>query len=90
MMKHKKVPIRMCCGCGQNLPKRELIRIVKSPEGEISLDKTGKKSGRGGYICPKVECLNVAQKSRKIERVFSCRIPEEVYEVMRDELSKDS
>ncbi len=90
MMKHKKVPIRMCCGCGQNLPKRELIRIVKSPEGEISLDKTGKKSGRGAYICPKVECLNVAQKSRKIERVFSCRIPEEVYEVMRDELSKDS
>ena len=90
MMKHKKVPIRMCCGCGQNLPKRELIRIVKSPEGEISLDKTGKKSGRGAYICPKVECLNVAQKSRKIERVFSCRIPEEVYEVVRDELSKDS
>ena len=90
MMKHKKVPIRRCCGCGQNLPKRELIRIVKSPEGEISLDKTGKKSGRGAYICPKVECLNVAQKSRKIERVFSCRIPEEVYEVMRDELSKDS
>ncbi len=90
MMKHKKVPIRMCCGCGQNLPKRELIRIVKSPEGEISLDKTGKKSGRGAYICPKIECLNIAQKSRKIERVFSCRIPEEVYEVMRDELSKDS
>ena len=90
MMKRKKVPIRMCCGCGLNLPKRELIRIVKSPEGEISLDKTGKKSGRGAYICPKVECLNVAQKSRKIERVFSCRIPEEVYEVMRDELSKDS
>lgn len=80
----------MCCGCGQNLPKRELIRIVKSPEGEVSLDKTGKKSGRGAYICPKIECLNMAQKSRKIERVFSCRIPEEVYEVMRDELSKDS
>lgn len=90
MIKKKKVPIRMCCGCGENFPKRDLIRIVKSPEGEISLDKTGKKSGRGAYICPKVDCLTKAQKNRRIDRVFSCQIPNEVYEVMISELSKDN
>lgn len=90
MIKKKKVPIRMCCGCGENFPKRDLIRIVKSPEGEISLDKTGKKSGRGAYICPKVDCLTKAQKNRRIDRVFSCQIPNEVYEVMINELSKDN
>ena len=90
MMKQKKVPIRMCCGCGENFPKRDMVRIVKSPEGDISLDKTGKKSGRGAYICPKLECLNKVQKNRRIEKVFSCSIPEEVYEVMKNELSKDN
>lgn len=88
MVKKKKVPMRMCCGCGESFPKRELIRIVKSPEGEISLDKTGKKAGRGAYICPKVECLVKAQKNRRIDRVFSSAIPSEIYEVMKDELSK--
>ena len=88
MVKQKKVPIRMCCGCNQNFPKRDLIRIVKSPEGDISLDKTGKKSGRGAYLCPNIECLNKAQKSRRLEKVFSCQIPSEVYEVMRNELTK--
>lgn len=90
MMKQKKVPIRMCCGCGENFPKRDMVRIVKSPEGDISLDKTGKKSGRGAYICPKLDCLTKAQKNRRIEKVFSCQIPEEVYEVMKNELSKDN
>ncbi|MCC8069488.1 MAG: YlxR family protein [Ruminococcus sp.] len=90
MAKQKKLPIRMCCGCGESFPKRELIRIVKSAEGNISLDKTGKKSGRGAYICPKLECLAKAQKNRRIEKVFSCQIPTEVYEVMKNELTKDS
>jgi len=90
MMKQKKVPIRMCCGCGENFPKRDMVRIVKSPEGDISLDKTGKKSGRGAYICPKLDCLTKAQKNRRLEKVFSCQIPEEVYEVMKNELSKDN
>jgi predicted RNA-binding protein YlxR (DUF448 family) len=89
-MVKKKVPIRMCCGCGESFPKRELVRIVKSPEGEISLDTTGRKSGRGAYICPKVECVNKAQKNRRIERVFSSAIPNEVYEVIKSELTKDN
>jgi hypothetical protein len=80
----------MCCGCGESFPKRELVRIVKSPEGEISLDTTGRKSGRGAYICPKVECVNKAQKNRRIERVFSSAIPNEVYEVIKSELTKDN
>lgn len=88
MSKMKKVPIRMCCGCGESFPKRDLIRIVKSPDGEISLDRTGKKSGRGAYICPKIECLTKAQKNKRIDRVFSTSIPSEIYEVMKDELSK--
>lgn len=88
MIKQKKVPIRMCCGCGENFPKRDMIRIVKSPEGEISLDTTGKKSGRGAYICPKIECLNKVQKNKRLDKVFSCKVPQEVYEVLKDELTK--
>ena len=61
-MKPKKIPMRMCLGCGENKPKRELVRVVKSPEGEISLDLTGKKSGRGAYICRNAECLIKARK----------------------------
>lgn len=90
MVKQKKLPIRMCCGCGENYPKRELIRIVKSPEGIISLDNTGKKSGRGAYICPKLECLNKVQKNKRLDKAFSSPVPTEVYEVLKDELTKNS
>ena len=62
MMKTKKIPMRMCLGCGEMKPKRELIRVVKSKEGDISLDLTGKKSGRGAYICKSVECFEKARK----------------------------
>ena len=65
MMKTKKIPMRMCLGCGEMKPKRELIRVVKSKEGDISLDLTGKKSGRGAYICKSVECFEKARKARK-------------------------
>lgn len=65
MMKTKKIPMRMCLGCGEMKPKRELIRVVKSKEGDISLDLTGKKSGRGAYICKSVECLK-SKKSKKV------------------------
>ena len=68
-MKEKKVPLRMCTGCGEHKPKRELVRVVKSPEGEISLDLTGRKSGRGAYICPSIECLAKAKKARRLEKV---------------------
>ena len=88
-MKPKKTPMRMCLGCGEIRPKKELIRVVKSPEGEISLDFKGKASGRGAYICRSTECLDKARKARRFEKSFSCRIEESVYEVMMDELGKE-
>jgi len=89
-MKPKKIPMRMCLGCGESKPKRELIRVVKSPEGEITLDFTGKKSGRGAYICRNDECLKKARKSRRFEKAFSCRIDDNVYEVMENELRSEN
>ncbi len=82
----KKVPLRMCVGCGEMKDKRELTRIVKSKEGEISLDPTGKKSGRGAYICPSPECLKKARKSRRIEKSFATKIPDEVYDTLEEEM----
>ncbi len=84
----KKIPMRMCIGCGEMKPKKELIRVVKTAEGEIGLDFTGKKSGRGAYICPSRECLAAAQKSRRLEKSFSCRVAPEIYEVMQNALSE--
>lgn len=89
-MKPKKIPMRMCLGCGESKPKRELVRIVKSPEGEISLDFTGKKSGRGAYICRDSECLKKARKNKRLEKSFSCRIDDSIYEVMENELRSES
>ena len=89
MMKTKKIPLRMCLGCGEMKPKRELIRVVKSKEGDISLDLTGKKSGRGAYICKSVECFEKARKARKFERSFSCMISEDIYNSMEGELREN-
>ncbi|MDE6665805.1 MAG: YlxR family protein [Ruminococcus sp.] len=89
-MKPKKIPMRMCLGCNEMKPKKELIRVVKSPDGEISLDFTGKKSGRGAYICRSGECFEKARKARRFEKSFSCRIDESIYGVMADELEKNS
>lgn len=86
MQKAKKIPMRMCIGCGQMLPKRELIRIVKAPDGSVSLDFTGKKSGRGAYICKSSECLEKAGKSHRLEKSFSCRIDNSIYDAMEAEL----
>ncbi len=88
-MQVKKVPVRMCAGCGEHIAKKELVRVVRSPEGEISVDLIGKKNGRGAYICKKVECLKKAQKARRFERAFSCAIPAEVYERLEKELEQD-
>ena len=85
----KKIPMRMCLGCNEMKPKKELVRVVKSPEGEISIDLTGKKSGRGAYICRSTECLAKAKKSRRLEKAFSCRIDDEVYKLMERELSEE-
>lgn len=89
MMKTKKIPMRTCLGCGEMKPKRELIRVVKSKEGDISLDLTGKKSGRGAYICKSVECFEKARKARKFERSFSCMISEDIYNSMEGELREN-
>jgi len=88
-MKKRKIPQRVCLGCGETKNKRDLIRVVKSPEGEISLDLTGKKSGRGAYICNNPECLQKAIKARKFEKAFSCQIDSEIYDIMEKELKDE-
>lgn len=75
----KKIPLRQCLGCREMKPKRELIRVVKSPVGEVSLDFNGKKPGRGAYLCPDVKCLARIRKSKALERAFSAPMPEGVY-----------
>lgn len=83
----KKVPTRRCTGCGEHFPKSELIRVLRTPEGEIVIDLKGKMSGRGAYICKNVSCLKKARKARRIEASLECSIPEEVYIRMEEELS---
>ena len=85
-MAEKKIPMRKCMGCNEMKPKKELIRVVKSSEGEISLDLTGKKSGRGAYICPDKKCFDKARKGKRIERALETSIPEEVYDAMASQL----
>ncbi len=85
-MAEKKIPMRKCLGCNEMKPKRELVRVVKSPEGEISIDLIGKKSGRGAYICPDKKCFDKARKGKRFERALETQIPEEIYEAMAGEL----
>lgn len=77
-MKTRKIPMRMCLGCQQMRPKKELLRIVRTPEGEIDLDPTGKRNGRGAYLCPEVECLRSASKAHRFEKALGVDIPQEV------------
>ena len=87
-MRQKKIPMRKCTGCGEMKEKKQLVRIVKAPDGNvISLDLTGKKPGRGAYICSSPDCLNKAKKARRLERAFSCKIPDEVYEQLTEEIN---
>ena len=83
----KKIPVRRCVGCGEHLPKAELVRVLRTPEGEVVLDLTGKKSGRGAYICKKAACFKKARKSRRFETSLECSIPDEVYDRMEEEIS---
>lgn len=85
-MAEKKIPMRKCLGCNEMKPKRELIRAVKSPDGEITLDLTGKKSGRGAYICPNKNCFDKARKSKRFEKALDTSIPDAVYDAMEREL----
>lgn len=99
MMQQKKIPMRMCTGCGQMKPKRELVRVVKAPDrlgengevseqGAISIDPVGKKPGRGAYVCGNADCLKAARKARRLERAFGCAIPDEVYERLEAEIGE--
>lgn len=85
----KKIPMRQCTGCREMKPKKELIRIVKSPEGDITIDFKGKSPGRGAYICPDTACLKKAIKSKALERAFGTEIPEEIYEALTKQLEEN-
>lgn len=82
----KKVPLRKCTGCGQMKSKREMLRVLKTTENEILFDRTGKKNGRGAYLCCNRECLEKAFKNRGLERSLKCQIPVEIIESLKKEL----
>lgn len=90
MQKPRKIPQRQCLGCREMKNKKDLIRVVRSPEGEISLDFKGKKPGRGAYVCPNAGCLAKARKSRSLERAFSAQIPAEVYDLLEAQMRDES
>lgn len=83
---NKKIPLRQCVGCREMKPKRELIRIIRTSENEILMDTTGKKNGRGAYICPNRECLAAAMKNKGLERSLKTAVPEEIFEDFKKEL----
>ena len=84
----KKIPMRQCMGCNEHRPKKELLRVVRTADGKVVLDFTGKLSGRGAYICPDVSCLKKARKSRRLDHTLEIQIPEEIYEAMELELER--
>ena len=86
----KKIPMRQCLGCREMKPKRELLRVVRSPEGAIALDLRGKASGRGAYVCRSTECLKKAIRSKAISRAFDTEIPQEIYDAMLAEMEAET
>ena len=88
-MKERKTPIRMCTGCGETKPKRELVRVVKSADNSVFLDLTGKANGRGAYICRSRECLKKARKNKRIDRAFALQIPDDIYNRMEEEIGNE-
>lgn len=84
--KQRKIPMRQCMGCSEHKPKSELLRVVASADGTVSFDLTGKRSGRGAYICKDKKCLAKARKSNRLEKVLECTVPDEVYEKLMSEL----
>ncbi len=88
MAKVKKVPMRQCIGCHENKPKKELIRVVKTKEGELFIDKTGKKNGRGAYLCDDLNCLTKAIKSKALNRSFKTEIPDEILQALEDSMKE--
>ena len=87
---NKKIPERKCLGCAERRPKNELIRVVRTPEGEILIDRTGKRSGRGAYLCPELACFNTARKAKRFESALEVEIPAEIYEKLAATLAAES
>ena len=87
-MKQKKIPMRMCVGCREMKPKKELIRVVRQPSGQVLLDRTGKAAGRGAYVCKNPECFEKCVKKRVFDRVFQEKLSDEVYESLKEEYAK--
>ncbi len=85
----KKIPMRQCTGCREMKPKMELVRVVRSPEGELSVDTRGKKPGRGAYVCRDAACLKKAIKSRALERALEVKLPEEIYETLAGQMENE-
>lgn len=85
--KVKKIPLRRCTGCGASFPKKELMRVVRTPEGEVVLDFTGKANGRGAYVCKKTECFKKARKQNRFRTNLECDIPEEVLIALEEEIA---
>ena len=88
-MQEKHIPLRKCIGCGEMIGKKGAVRVVRSKDGEIYVDLTGKKAGRGAYLCRNLACLELARKGRKLERGLKCAIPDEIYEILEKELTSD-
>lgn len=86
MAQVKRIPVRQCVGCREQRPKRELIRVVRSPEGQVSIDTRGKKPGRGAYICPNAECLKKAIRSKALGRALDTEIPEDIFETLKGQM----
>jgi len=89
MLKKRKVPLRKCLGCNEMKPKKELIRIVRSPEGKVDIDKVGKAPGRGCYICPKLQCLETAIKAKRVEKALETAVDVEVFNKLREQLADE-
>lgn len=89
MLKKRKIPQRMCTGCMEMKPKKELIRIVKSKDGEVSVDITGKRPGRGAYICKNIECLEKAVKQKRLEKNLEIKVDDELYNKLRNEVTNE-
>ena len=88
-VKPKKIPMRMCVGCREMKEKRELLRVVHTPDGTVFLDRTGKANGRGAYVCKSAQCLQKAVKTRQLERALSCPISQEVFESLQKAMAED-
>ncbi len=87
-MTEKKVPLRRCVGCNEQKTKKELVRVIRTPEGEILLDESGKANGRGVYLCPKKSCLQMARKAKRLERNLKVAIPDEIWTLLEEKLGQ--